>query len=837
MEVKPKGRKPKPPSEFEQAMERCIIAAKERGCPQDQVGNFLHRGVYLQPKQWEMAAAARACDHRCPACEEKFKTNQPLPEDCHDCGPVYIGVGGARGGAKSHWLFSQLVADDAQRFPGLKILYIRKSVTAAKEQIRGLLLSICGGGTQTRIPHNYREQAGTIEFTNGSYILVKHFKDEKDIDNFLGQEYDVIAAEELTTFTHDKWKNLMTCLRSSKPGWRPRFYGAWNWGGLGHGWVMSTFFKPWEDKKQTKTRYILALVTDNKHNNPEYINTLKSLTGWKYRSWFLGDPHFQAGQFFTNWREDWHVYPNSHVSLTPNNPEKWFGSFDYGFAHPTAFHLHCRDRMGTIYTLAEYHQPESIPEENAQNIISLLKSHHLDIRQLDFIAAGADCFKRNAEGITISTLYEDCGITLNRTEIDRVNAWAVMSQRLGDPERGIVPTWLIHKSCKNLIAQIPMLQNHETRAGDAEKMNSDPETSEGGDDAVECFVAGTMVRTDRGDKPIQDIEIGDKVLTSLRFKRVLGTSVSKKKPVIRVEFSNGTHITGTKDHPIWVIDYGWKKLALLNQGDVVTLCPKQSYSMAENSAVTRNPNIATLGIITGLVALGKSTAAFRCIKKFGNRLMGLFQKDFKSTTKTEIVWTTGSKTLIAYWERDIYPITESCNQKEAAASILQRYDLWQWLGTTRQKLAGFQKESGRSIFPSSSNTKTLYAKTVTSNLEYSLQIPFRGFATLIANKNSTEETDKILQQETARSVAQRFNARNSYLLQQLVAVAVVQKYEEESENVYNLSVEDCPEYFANGILVHNCARNGLVMEIGGATSWLKPIQIGQGFKPDLVYGH
>ena len=29
--------------------------------------------------------------------------------------------------------------------------------------------------------------------------------------------------------------------------------------------------------------------------------------------------------------------------------------------------------------------------------------------------------------------------------------------------------------------------------------------------------------------------------------------------------------------------------------------------------------------------------------------------------------------------------------------------------------------------------------------------------------------------------------------------------EEESQLVYNIQVDDCPEYFANNILVHNCA--------------------------------
>ena len=376
-------------------------------------------------------------------------------------------------------MFAQITGDDAQRYPGLKILYLRKSVTAAREQIRGLLLSVCKG-----IKHNYREQAGTIEFPNGSYIVVKHFKDEKDIENFLGQEYDVIAIEELTTLTFDKWKNLMTCLRSSKPGWRPRFYGAWNWGGVGHFWVMQVFYKPWEENKQTTTRYILARVDDNKFNNPEYINTLRSLTGWKYKSWYLGDPHFQAGQFFTNWNEDWHVFPNSHIRPEFSQCRNWFLSYDYGFAHPACFLLHAKDDLGRAFTVDEVHQKESVIEEQAEDLRAMLRRNGLDLSDVNSIAAGKDCFSRKQDGRTIAMDFEDCGVTLTPVEIDRVNAWAVMQQRLGDVEKNIAPTWFISRKCTNLIAQSPMAQNHETRIGDIAKMNAD-ENGEGGDDALE----------------------------------------------------------------------------------------------------------------------------------------------------------------------------------------------------------------------------------------------------------------------------------------------------------------------------------------------------------------
>lgn len=468
----------------EQLVEATLRAGRKAGCPRDQMENFIKAGIFLQPKQMEMAAAARLCDSRCLKCEALYRQELPLVDDCPDCGATAVGVGGARGGGKSQWMFAQICADDVQRYPGLKVLYLRRSVTAAREQIRGLLLSTCKA-----IPHNYREQGGTIEFPNGSYIVVKHFKDEKDIENFLGQEYDVIAIEELTTLTFDKWKNLMTCLRTSKPNWRPRFYGAWNWGGVGHFWCMKVFYEPWEKKTERQTRYILARVDDNKFNNPEYINTLKSLTGWKYKSWYLGDPHFQSGQFFTNWNEAQHVYPNTQTQGMERYMTSWFCSFDHGLSHPCCCLLHGKDAQGNTYTVDEYHQHETVPSENAENIKYMLNRHNLTVNDLEFFVAGRDCFSRNAEAKTIASMYAEYGIDMTPAETDRLNRWEIMGDKLGNVEKGVSPTWFIHRNCKNLIVQIPMAQHHDTRVGDIAKQNAD-ESGEGGDDALEAASFG-----------------------------------------------------------------------------------------------------------------------------------------------------------------------------------------------------------------------------------------------------------------------------------------------------------------------------------------------------------
>ena len=76
------------------------------------------------------------------------------------------------------------------------------------------------------------------------------------------------------------------------------------------------------------------------------------------------------------------------------------------------------------------------------------------------------------------------------------------------------------------------------------------------DDRV-CFPAGTMVRTESGDKPIEELKIGEKVLTRKGLRKVLATSKREYSgDMIRVNTPIGS-VTSTADHPYWTNENGW----------------------------------------------------------------------------------------------------------------------------------------------------------------------------------------------------------------------------------------------------------------------------------------
>ena len=455
-----------------------LNAAVAAGCPADQVRKLIAAQAWLQPRQLVASAAARLCD----------QAN----------GPTAMGYGGARGGGKSHWLLSQMGADDCQRAPGLKCLLLRKVGKANLEHFEDLRRRLFH-----RLPHEFSAFRGVLTFANGSRIIAGHFQNEKDIDAYLGLEYDVIGIEEATTLTSRKYQDISTCCRTSKPNWRPRIYSTTNPGGVGHAWYRARFVAPMLERRETETQFIPARVGDNAFNNPEYRRVLEGLTGWQKRAWLEGDWDIAAGQFFTTLRREVHVVED----FDDTRAVEWFAALDYGFAHYTVCLLGCRDGDGNIFVVDEHAERLWLPQRHASAIKAMLARHEvrgvggevrgrkLEILDLRRFVAGADVFSRQSDGTTIAAQYAKLGITLRCANTDRINGWAEVLQRFGDVDGGVRPTLFIHRRCARLIETLPTLQHDPNRPEDVLKVDAD-EDGVGGDDTADTlrYLVATKAR-------------------------------------------------------------------------------------------------------------------------------------------------------------------------------------------------------------------------------------------------------------------------------------------------------------------------------------------------------
>ena len=472
--------------------EKFLQAAVAVGCPENQTRNFVTAKVLLQERQLVASAAARLCDQ---------------PD-----GPTAIGYGGARGGGKSHWLLAQMGADDCQRVPGLKCLLLRKVGKANLEHFEDLRRKLFN-----KLPHEFSAFRGILSFKNGSRIIAGHFQNEKDIDAYLGLEYDVIGIEEATTLTARKYQDITTCCRTSKPNWRPRIYSTTNPGGVGHAWYRLKFIVPFQGRKEEETRFIPARVDDNSFNNPEYRKVLENLSGWQKRAWLDGDWDIAAGQFFSTFRREVHVIDD----FDDTRAREWFAALDYGFAHYTVCLLGCKDGDGNTFIVDEHAARLWLPQRHAEAIKTMIGRHKMNgvvamrgqqrlsmrsqdevqnrpllLSDLQRFSAGSDVFSRQSDGTTIAGQYEQHGITVRPANMDRVNGWAEVLQGFGDLDGDVRPKLFIHKRCARLIETLPALQHDPNRPEDLLKVDAD-EDGVGGDDAADAlrYLVATKSRT------------------------------------------------------------------------------------------------------------------------------------------------------------------------------------------------------------------------------------------------------------------------------------------------------------------------------------------------------
>jgi len=86
-----------------------------------------------------------------------------------------------------------------------------------------------------------------------------------------------------------------------------------------------------------------------------------------------------------------------------------------------------------------------------------------------------------------------------------------------------------------------------------------------------CFAAGTMVETEQGPRPIEKIQIGDRVLAQdvetgeLTFKPVFETTLRPEATLLKIGIGS-TEVTCSSGHPFWVSGMGWRMAKELHEG-------------------------------------------------------------------------------------------------------------------------------------------------------------------------------------------------------------------------------------------------------------------------------
>lgn len=269
-----------------------------------------------------------------------------------------------------------------------------------------------------------------------------------------------------------------------------------------------------------------------------------------------------------------------------------------------------------------------------------------------------------------------------------------------------------------------------------------------------CFIGETLVTTNKGLVPIRDVREGDMVLTSMGYKKVLKKFNNGVKQVSKYRMQSDTfsvYLCSTKEHKIK--SDTWKSISELQSGMMVY---QHKDSIAKILGYSQRKSIFHEG-------------QKECTFTFGNIITAKSLKDIISIIKTKTFGIIPLKTWNAWKAESIYQTTVN-------KGLLRIHN---FLRISNQRALKKQRNgiSQKRVASGIQNTEEKHGligstkHTLVSNVQNNLN---QGMEELSSFAITTVKLKHFAQEESW------------------------------SEEVYDIHVEDCHEYFANGILVHNC---------------------------------
>lgn len=360
-----------------------------------------------------------------------------------------------------------------------------------------------------------------------------------------------------------------------------------------------------------------------------------------------------------------------------------------------------------------------------------------------------------------------------------------------------------------------------------------------------CFVAGTKVFTDGGYKNIEDITIGDMVLTHLgRFRRVIATGRTLA-PTREVKFVGVKPIVTTDEHPFLVRDKlskprsAVKKFSDEKWVNASEIKPLHTYGKLASISICENKHSLDsedCWILGRFIADGhyikklrsekgrEKDYSWKVIFSVGARKQEEFEKAVK---KYHFTKTLHSKSVFRYCisSKHLVELIISLGLKNGAVNKDIPADL---LCLPKDLLEcvvhGYMSGDGCLI----EKTMTYSANSVSENLMLSLQLAVEKVYKTAAQYSFFHRQPTCVIE--GREVNQKdthslryFKKNKKKTMSSNVDGGVFTPCKGnistgESQMVYNMEVEDDNTYTANNIVVHNCQKFSVAGTQGGLQS-------------------
>lgn len=341
-----------------------------------------------------------------------------------------------------------------------------------------------------------------------------------------------------------------------------------------------------------------------------------------------------------------------------------------------------------------------------------------------------------------------------------------------------------------------------------------------------CFKAGTKIMTSEGEKNIEDVRESDYVLTRKGFKRVKHAWCNGVKECIKLNIDN-TEIICTPDHRfIDSFNNEVEAQDLTKTTSLVKIDAKEWQKWSDtNGKIDKNLKslISTVldiidtqilnhtekDVITPVQMKTRKKVSQLCTEICGLLNMVQFQKDMMFTTKTETFLIILLKILNLLQEKNTQKSIGNFNQKKNGNRLLKQLRRLKRNLLNYGKMSNTEKNKYQKLNQLFRKSRlNVFVNIVEKSLMHILETLFT-VQTLVKDKQQTVLHAQHVKlntelQECVSFVGKLLKSINTLKLQPAHLTAktsnVVGQY-----TVYDIEVEDCHEFFANGVLVHNCA--------------------------------
>ena len=417
---------------------------------------------------------------------------QPKQESFMLADGKYTLMGGAKGGGKSYGCRAKIVKA-CMEIDGFRMLALRRSMPEIEENMIEPMIKEINGPLKGKF--EYKSSKHRIQFANGSSVRFSYCENMKHVRRYQGLQYDGICIEELTQWREEEWRILMNCLRTSRKGIRPVFFGSCNPGDIGHGWVKRLFINREYTEHERPDDYVMirSFLSDNVHNDAEYVQNLMNLPEKQRRAYLDGDWDVFEGQYFTEWRRDIHVV---RPFIPINGVKRRIICLDYGFSpHPSAVYWLAQMNSNHVICYRELYETRLRFDQLAARIAAMTTEDE----EISVVVADPSVVsKEKDDGNTFEDEFNALGYTVIGGKNERIEGWNLVRKYLSpyeDPNSGrLIAKLSVTENCTNLIRTIPEMVHDTVRVED---MNT-----KGEDHPSDSIRYGLM-------------EIGDNILTSI----------------------------------------------------------------------------------------------------------------------------------------------------------------------------------------------------------------------------------------------------------------------------------------------------------------------------------